>query len=182
MADLLAKKQPYISPVQLERGGSFLFYLALALFLIVAAGAGGLALLNRAQGEALRAILEEAEDKDVSLQSNIVNQIFLIDQRLRNLRLLLSEHIISSNVFLLVERDTLPQIRFLSFNFDSSARKLDMAGEATSYSMLSRQIGIFERDPNIERVEFGGLSLSGNNLAGFKLAIIFKKPFLLVRL
>ena len=181
MADLLTKKQSLVSPVQLERGGSFLFYLSLAAFLMVAAGSGGLALLNRAQGETSRALLEEIEDNDASLSSNIVSQIFLIDERLKNLRLLLSEHIISSNVFLLVERSTLQQVRFLSFNFDSSARKLDMAGEATSYSMLARQIGILERDPNIERVEFGGLSLSGNNLAGFKLALIFKKPFLLVR-
>jgi hypothetical protein len=181
VVDLLAKKQPVISSLQLERGSSLAFYLSLAVFLITAASAGGLALLNRAQQDALRTFEEEVGDKDSSLRTDLVNQIFLADQRLRNLRTLLSEHLISSNVFALVERDTLPQVRFLSFNFDATSRKLDMSGEATSYSLLARQIGVFEQDPNIERVEFGGLSLSSNNLAGFKIALILKKPFLLLK-
>ena len=178
MADLLTRRQPVISPVQLERGGSLLFYLGLAVFLVVAAGAGGLALLNRAQEDAINSLTEEVLDKDQGLRADLVNQIFLTDQRLRNLRLLLSEHAAPSNVFGLLERDTLSQVRFLNFNFDSTSRKLDMSGEATSYSSIAKQIGIFERDPNIERVEFGGLSLSGNNVAGFKVALIFKRSFL----
>ena len=63
MADLLAKKQSIISSVQIERGGSFLFYFGLAIFLFVAAGAGGLALLNRSQADALLVLAEEVEDK-----------------------------------------------------------------------------------------------------------------------
>ena len=53
-----------------------------------------------------------------------------------------------------------------------------MSGEATSYSTIARQIGVFERDQNIERVEFGGLSLGANNVAGFKVSLIFKRSFL----
>lgn len=165
----------------MERGGSFLFYLSLAAFLFVASTSGGLALLNRAQEEAMTVLTEEVKDKDKGLRTDLVNQIFLVDQRLKNLRQLLSEHTASSNVFGLLEKDTLPQVRFLNFNFDVSARKLDMSGEAASYSVIARQIGVFERDPNIERVEFGGLSLSGSN-AGFKVALIFKRSLLGFRL
>lgn len=178
MADLLAKKAPVISSIQLERGGSFLFYISLAIFLFVAAGTGGLVLLNRAQADALQVLTEEVEDKENGLRSELVNQIFLIDQRLRNLRTLLSEHTASANVFALLEKNTLPQVRFLNFSFDASARKLDMSGEAASYSAIAKQIGVFERDPNIEKVEFGGLSLSASNVAGFKVALIFKRSFL----
>lgn len=158
-----------------------MFYLALAAFLAVAAGSGGLALLNRAQQGAGEILVEEVRDKEAGLQTNVVNQIFLIDQRLRNLRTLLAEHPRVSNVFRLLERDTLPQVRFLSFSMDVSSGKIDLTGEAASYGMLARQIGVLERDGNVERVEFGGLSLSGNNLAGFKLAIILKKSFFAIR-
>lgn len=178
MADLLAKKQPIISSVHIERGGSFLFYISLAIFLFVAAGAGGLTLLNRAQKDALQVLTAEVEDKEVGLRSDLVNQIFLIDQRLKNLRTLLSGHTSTANVFSILEKNTLPQVRFVNFSFDTSSRKLDMSGEAASYSTIAKQIGVFERDPNIERVEFGGLSLGGNNIAGFKVSLIFKRSFL----
>lgn len=181
MADLLSKKEPYISPARLERGGSFIFFIALAVFFIIAASSGGLALLNRAQSEAQAEILEQVREKGDNLQTDLLGQIFLVDQRLSNLRLLIAEHLFTSNVLRLLEQETLPQVRFLNFNFDTFSRKLDMSGEAVSYSLLARQIGVLERNPNIERVEFGGLAIGGNNLAGFKLTLILKKSFLLIQ-
>lgn len=181
MADLLSKKEPYISYTRLERGGSWLFFVVLAVFFMVAASSGGLALLNRAQSAAHSEILEQVREKGGNLQTDLLGQIFLVDQRLSNLRLLLAEHTFVSNVLRLLEQETLPQVRFLNFNFDVDSRKLDMSGEAASYSILAGQIGALERNPNLERVEFGGLSIGGNNLAGFKLTLIFKKSFLLLR-
>lgn len=181
MADLLTKKEPYISTLQLKRGGSFLFFVVLAVFFVMAASSGGLALLNKAQSAAQETLWEEVRGKEGSLRTELLAQIFLIEQRLRNLRLILAEHVFTSNVLRLLEQETLPQVRFLNFNFDAASRKLDMTGEAASYSILARQIGVLERNPNIERVEFGGLAIGGNNLAGFKLTLIFKKSLLLLR-
>ncbi len=181
MADLLAKKEPYISAAVIERSSSLLFFAVLAIFFLVAASSGGLALLNRAQSTAHAEVLEQVQEKGGNLQTDLLNQIFLVDQRLSNLRLLIADHIFTSNALRLLEQETLPQVRFLNFNFEATSRKLDMTGEAASYSLLAKQIGIFERNPNIERVEFGGLAMGGSNLAGFKITVIFKKSFLLIQ-
>lgn len=158
-----------------------MFYLGLVVFLAAAASFAGLTLLNRAQKEAREVLLTEVREKQGTLRTDLVNQIFLLDERLKNLRTLLAGHVFSSNVLRFVESTTLPQVRFINFSFDASSRKLDMTGEAISYAVLARQIGIFERDPNIEKVEFGGLSLGANNFAGFKITLIFKKSFLNIR-
>lgn len=176
MADLLSQKE--YTPRALEQGGSILFYISLGLFFVIGAGLGGLFLLNKAQKEARETLVEEVDQKQSNLRTDLLDQIFLLEQRLKNLRTLLSEHVFSSNAIALIEQDTLPQARFFNFNFDAVARKLDMTGEAINYAMVARQIGIFERDPQVESVEFGGLSIGGNNLAGFKISIIFKRNFL----
>lgn len=164
-----------------DRGSSLVFYLALVVFLIITTALGGLFLLNRAQKEARQALVGEVKEKENNLKGGILNQIFTLEQRLKNLRSLLSGHVFPSNVFTFLEKNTLPEVRFLNMVFDAEARKLDMSGEASSFSVVSRQVNIFERDPQVERVEFGGLSSSGANLAGFKLTIMFKKSFLLLR-
>lgn len=180
MADLLTKRESsYVTSIALERGSSILLYISLAAFLIIGATFGGLLLLNRAQKEARTTLLDEVNKKEENLKTDLLRQIFLLEGRLKNLRTLLSSHVFPSNVVKLIERDTLPQVRFLNFSFDATSGKLDMTGEAASYSILARQINVFERDPQIERIEFGGLSIiGGSNFAGFKLAIVFKPTLL----
>lgn len=177
-ADLLYKKE--IPSIPLERGGSVLFYLSLLAFFAIAASTVGLILLNTAQKEAQATLQAEVDDKEKNLKSDL-NEIFSRENSLKNIRAILSEHLFLSNTLKFLETHTLVQVRFQNFSFDASTRKLDMTGDASSYSVVSRQIGIFERDPQVERVEFGGLSLSAANLAGFKVSIIFKKPFLVLR-
>mgnify|MGYP001602555926 FL=1 len=56
-----------------------------------------------------------------------------------------------------------------------------MTGEAASYRALAAQIGIFERDPQIEKTEFGGLSATSGGLVGFKLSLTVKPALLHLR-
>lgn len=181
MADFLSKKEPYVTTLGLERGSAFLFYLALGSLFIIAALAGGLLILNRSQNDVKQNVLEEVRLKEDGLKTEIIGQIFLLDERLKNLRALLSGHIFLSNVFRFLEQNTLSTTRFLNFNFDVNSGKLDATAEATNYAAVARQINILERDPQAEKVEFGGLSIGGNNLANFKVTVIFKKSFLLLK-
>lgn len=173
MADQLLKKEYDFRPLQV--GGSIFFYIALALFFVTVASFGGLLLLNRAQKEARQTLLEETSQKEDNLRSDLVKQIFLLDQRLRNLRSLLAGHIFSSHVLKILEEDTLPRVRFLSFGLDVTSRKIDMTAEAVNYATVAQQIGVLEQDPRVERVEFGGLSAGVNSLAGFKVTVTLKQ-------
>lgn len=181
MADLLLKKESPLAKIRLERGGSVFFYASLALFFLVLAGYGGLSLLNRSQNAAKDLLLEEVGAKRENLRPELLSQIFLLDRRLKNIRAVLSNHVFTSNALRFLESSAHPQVRFLSFTLSAAGRKIDLTGQAASYATLAKQIGILERDPGLERVEFGGLSTLDNNTVGFKLTLIFKQALLQIR-
>ncbi|MBI2640472.1 MAG: hypothetical protein HYW91_01140 [Candidatus Sungbacteria bacterium] len=181
MADLLLKKESPLQTLQMRRGGSILFYFSLLAFFLASAGYGGLWLLNNAQGKARDELIAQVKTKEEELRPELLNQIFLLDARLKSMRALLSQHSFPSNILNFLETHTHPRVRFLNFNFSGSAGKLDMTGEAASYAVLAEQIALLEGDPNIETVEFGGLSIGAKNLANFKMAIIFKPSILHLR-
>lgn len=174
MPDLL-KKESALAQTFSEERGLFLFYISITIFLASIAVYGGLLLLNNAQERAKKEIIEQVNIKEQSIEPGLINQIFLLDKRLKNMQKLLVEHVFTSNIFKMIEADTHPQVRFLNLNLNADNHQIDMTGETTGYSILARQIALLERDPQIERVEFGGLSLGGNNLLGFKLNIKFKQ-------
>lgn len=97
------------------------------------------------------------------------------------MRTLLSQHLFPSNVLRFLEINTHARVRFLNFNFGADSRKLDMTGEAATYAALAEQIAVLENDPNVEAVEFGGLSIGAKNFVNFKIAVIFKPALLLLR-
>lgn len=181
MADLLFKKESPLSTLQMRQGGSILFYLSLLIFFAALAGYGGLALLNNAQEKAREELIAQVRTKEEELRPELLNQIFLLDARIKNMRALLSQHLFPSNVLSFLETHTHPQVQFLNLNFSGDARKLDMTGEAASYAVLAEQIAALEGDPNVSGVEFGGLSLGAKNLVNFKIAIIFKPNLLSTR-
>ncbi len=175
MADLLVKRGPSLEFIRAKQSGAVFFYLSLILFFLILAAYGGLALLNRAQRVALLEVQEEVRLKEEALRPELVDEILLLDERLKNLRTLIGGHTFSTNIFKLLEENTHPRLRFLNFNLAREARRIDLSGEAASYAALAEQIGALERNPQIEQVEFGGLSVTSQNLVGFKLSLIVKE-------
>lgn len=166
----------------LERGGIIFFYISLAAFLITLAILGGMIFLNNTEKNTRDALQEEIKQKEANLHTGILQEIFTLEQRLINLQTVLTNHTFTSNILRMLEADTHPLVRFLGFSFSDNSRKIDMGGETTSYAVLARQIAQFEADPQIEQVEFGGLSFSSaNNLLGFKLTLTFKQSLLQLR-
>ena len=158
----------------------FFFVSATALALVVA-GIGGLFVLNRSQEAQRDEFIAQNKIKEENVRPELLQQVVLLDKRLNGVRTLIGEHIFASNVFSVIEKNTHPQVRFLNFTFSADGLKLDMSGEAASYGTLSRQIALFEREPQIERTEFGGLSATSEGLVGFKLTLLFKPSLLHLR-
>jgi len=164
-----------------ERGGSAFFFASLILIILILMLWGGLAILNASRAAVREQIANQNKQKEENLRPELLNQVAVLDNRLRNVRTLLDGHVFSSNIFKAVEQDTHPQVRFTNFAFTADSRKVDMSGEAATYSVLSRQIGILERDPQVDRVEFGGLSSTEAKFVGFKLTVVFKPTLLGIR-
>lgn len=183
MEDMLSQKIPSPPPrrINIKVGGSVLFYLVLAAFFIAIAAYGGLLFANSAQEKTRSNVVEELRTKEKELQSDVVTQIFLLEKRLKNVRTLLQGHEFSTNVFVALESDTLPRVRFSEFNLDTAKRKVEISGETVDYATLASQISVFAKNQNIEQVEFGGLSLDKKNLVHFTLTLMLKQEMLNAR-
>ena len=181
MVELLIKKEAARPNSETSWAILLLFYASLLILFLTAAGYGGVVLLNSNQQQTKTRLIEEIKLKEEGLRSELLNEIFLLDERLRKMSTLLNRHLFTSNLFKLIEADVHPQVRFTSFNLTANSRKIDMSGEAANYTALAKQIALFERNAQIEKVEFGGLSFGSNNFINFKMTIIFRSGILTIR-
>lgn len=151
--------------------GSILLYVSMAIFFLVVGSFGSLLFINNAQRSRTASLIVSIQAKEKDLRKD-VDDIFLLEQKLNNLRLLLANHSYTGKVFTLLERNVHPRVRFSSFSLEVPKRSMTMSAEAPNYTTLARQIALFQRDPQVERVEFGGLSSSAAGV-NFKLTVIF---------
>lgn len=176
---MLARKEAVATKIiQRRQETPALLFVALLLFLLAGAGYGGLILLLSAQASTRDEIVAQIGEKEKNLRPELIEQIILLEERLKNINTLINQHTFASNVFRVIEADTHPQVRFTSFNFQPEFYKVDMSGETVNYAVLSRQVNILERDPLIEKVDFGGLAQSGNGALGFKASIKIRSNLL----
>lgn len=127
-----------------------------ALAILFSAGAYGLRLFQQNQLDALRerllVIVEELDPATVRAMDTL-------DKKLALVSLLLDEHLYPSQLFMLLEKNTLPEVRFGSFAFARKDHTATLALEAKSYTDLVRQLHAFRGAIPIEDVEIGSVSL-----------------------
>ena len=155
-----------------------IFYISLTALLLSLAGYGGLFFLNRAQVRARDALIAQVEAKEESIRPQVIDQILELDRRIKNIKFILAGHPAPSAAFKFLELHAHPQVHFLNFNFTAGERKIDLTGEAPHYAVLAEQVSLFERAGLIERVDFNGLSVTGQGTINFKLALIVRPELL----
>lgn len=121
---------------------------------------------------------QEVARLEEDLRPELINQLLNLDKKMSGLRVLLDNHVVTSNVFKLLEENTLTHVHFSSFSYFADARKIDLSGEAATYSTLSQQVRLFEALPQVERVDFGGLAKTSGGRITFKMGIIFKQDLI----
>lgn len=178
MDETLVKRTPIESQIQAQQGSPLFFVATFILFLLTLAVYGGLVFLNKSQQKAQEETAAQVASREQDLRPELSNQILALDAQLKNIKLIFTGRPFPSNVIKLLEADTYPNVQFLTFGFSTDARTLTTAGQAASYTALTQQIGLFERDPRVENVEFGGLNLGLDNLVTFRMTITFKPSLL----
>lgn len=126
--------------------GAILFFASLLFYIGLSAGYESF--LRRSiqslenQRESLAAQLTGEDQKNlVTLYSQIVN-----------LRTLLGDHVFAAKLFPILERNTHPDVAYLTLNLSVPDRELVIEGVAASYDALVSQLAIYEAAPEIERV------------------------------
>ena len=84
---------------------------------------------------------QEEQDELVSFFSQVAN-----------IKKVLDEHVIASNFFSVLEKNTHSKIAYTNMDLSVADRKIGLSGVAADYDALVTQLAIFESVPEIERI------------------------------
>lgn len=178
---LMSRIQPALKTRAVYQQGALFFVLTLIIFLGFAVVSAGLGVYKRSLDGTKKQWESKIENQKKQLQVNTIDRLFAISDELTATRELLSSHVYTSNVFAFLQEVTHPQVQFLSFTFSRDAKKIDLTAAASSYRTVAEQISFLEGHPQVEQVDFGGLTSGDKGLVNFNLAIIFKPSLLKIR-
>lgn len=107
----------------------------------------------------------EVVENDVSVlqgQRNLETEAVLAElkEKIDMLKSLLKIHIYPSRVFQMLEELALPQVRFVDLQADFSKMQLGLNAEMADYSVLAKQISVFEEDSKINTVNVSDINLN----------------------
>lgn len=150
------------------------------LFLIAALFIGGLAVIaaigTYAYDKYLQNVLE-AKAEELAVAQREVNQdqveeFVRLRDRLVHGRELLNNHIGLSQLFDVLEAETLQTVKYESLKLrvaDDNTAQLDIEGTARSFNALAAQSNAFAAQKGIRRAIFSGIVVNQNNTVSFRL-------------
>lgn len=156
-----------------SRVSDVFFLISLIFFFLAVFGSGGVFIFRYTANRKIGELDEERQRLEEDLRPHLIDQVLALSRRIETARAALGGHIFPSNTFEFLESATLPQVRFTSFGYSFDAKRVDLNAEAASYATLARQIRVLEARKEVEKVDFGGLSLGDKGLVQFKISIIF---------
>lgn len=170
----LISRTPQAAPASLERlAGSWFFAVGLGLFLVSLVACGGIFGYRKYLESRRDSLAREVKEREQALQSDSLREIIAFSQSLSAAQTLLREHPFSSNVFQFLQANTHQGVQFKSFSFAGQNRRVDMNAVARSYRAVAEQISVLEGNPEVESVDFSGLSLA-TNVVNFRIGMVLK--------
>jgi hypothetical protein len=85
-------------------------------------------------------------------------EIVILDKRLVKINQLLDNHLFLTRLFALLEKNTLTDVYYSNFSFDTSGRVI-LSATAKDYSTLAQQLVVWQKQKEIKAVDFTQASL-----------------------
>ncbi len=167
-------KKPTVKASYEAVGFGILFRLSFILFIAASLLTAALYFYRNISFNNLSEQKSTLQKLETEFEPSLISQLDKASAAISRSKDLLKNHIKSSEVFLMLEQNTLPEINFTSFSYASDKKSLSLAGEAASYADISSQSSVFESLPNIANVKFSNLGLRDNGRVTFDLIITFK--------
>ncbi|MBI4119933.1 MAG: hypothetical protein HY454_00520 [Parcubacteria group bacterium] len=114
--------------------------------------------------------------RDMSLE----NRLKTVGAVLETFGNVLNEHRYWSKVFEMLEKNTLPEVTFVSFEGDDVANAITLKGRSPSYAVLARQVKVLQTAPDVSAVTTSGINLSPDGSLNFSVKIGFSRSLLFV--
>lgn len=179
-ASLIPKQIP---TAQRDIGGGFnlFFNIALVFFFVSLLVSGGLFVYKMSvEGELnnQRKQLETTLENDFPTKT--IEEHERVSQAMQASRQILAAHKnrYRSEIFILLEKNVLPDVTFSNFSFAEKNGDLlvNVAGVAASYKTVANQVSVIQALDEVAEVGFANLSLSPDGLVSFSMKIKLKPP------
>jgi len=161
-----------------DRNGAFALFAGIFFLIISLAVYAGLYTINRSQETTQQQLTQQIQQKEDDLRPKVLDQIFSLQKKIASVSGILGTHGFSVNTFALVERDTHPRVSFESYAFSPKQLTILMKGVADDFGVLAKQISFLEGDQQVDKVEFGGVSLREDGRVTFDLTIYLVRSVL----
>ena len=156
-----------------------LMFVGLLVFVFSLLSLGGLFLYNRALGNQVNDLVGSIKRLEADFDRDSIFELSRTAEAIDIAKEVLSRHSYLSNLFLMIEENTLPEIRYSRLAFEASNNKVTLSTEAKSYTALAHQREIFRKNPAVVGLVLNNFALTLTG--GVKLALeITFNPALLV--
>ncbi len=125
---------------------------------------------------------KQIEDKKIAFEQTDRQKISSIYSKLYFLNAALPNHLLASPLFTLLEKNTLPEVVFNSFSFNTEKSSLVLSGDADALQTLVKQVFIFESLKEVAGVSLTSAALNKlTNRFEFTFNLALKKDFLVFK-
>lgn len=152
---------------------NILFYLSISL---LAASLLSFFLFERSLRGAESSLknLEETLTREKTPQeASLEKEILTWQKKVKNFSRLFSQHLYPSEAFEAVEGISHPEVWLKQVSLDSSEAKVTVSGETESFTTLSQQLLLLEREPKVKNFTLAALSIGRRGKVDFTLNISF---------
>jgi hypothetical protein len=174
-------KKTFERPFYKSRGPGFFLTSSFLLLLLSGLICGGAILYRNSLKKQVDLLSDSLERAKAAFELPLINKLVSTSEKIKTAKVLLAEHKTIVPFFDFLERSTLKDVRFNSFEYSLSKDKeatISMGGTAKSYASLALQAKAFEEEKNIKNVSFSGLNLGDKGAINFKVNLTLDPSFL----
>lgn len=180
-------KEEKIVPRRRSSNISYLF--SLLVFIITVSAAGGLYLYKSYLQKQIDVYISSLEKAKLKIEPASINEIINFSNRIESAKKILADHHRTISLFELLESEVLKSNYFNNFSLINEESKtqggifsasITLNGAARSYEELTKQMTIFNSNPNFSNVAFSSFNLLDNGYVSYNVKLgvnesLFKK-------
>lgn len=173
-SSLIPKKAPSGVEYYRTEGLGSLLRLSLIFFVLAGVFTGILFAYKTLLTRQLVQQRQVLQDLQVRFEPTLIAQLENVANKITNAKNLLKNHIFITPFFDFLEKNTLPDVSFGSFNFNADKKIMTLTGEARSYTEISAQMKVFQSQPEVINASFSNTTLRDTGSVIFSAVINFK--------
>lgn len=166
-------KKPIIEDTTKSSTSSgFFVIITILIFVTVVLAYGGLFLYSNILTKNITTKKEQLDRANERFEINRINELKLLDKRLKAGEKVLDKHISISPIFEILQRITMKTVRYTKFSYevtDKGEINVKMNGQALGYRYIALQADLFSKEKNLIDPVFSNLSLDDKSNVNFDL-------------